>query len=237
MPIPPAQRFDGLETGQLRRCPGAASQPAADGSAPWRDSERHARLRSGPGAAGAVMRALPPSPPSSWSPPRWRRGRCAAAGDDDGYRVRAIFDNAGFVIPGEDVKVAGVKVGSIDAVEVTPDFKAAVVLRIDDPGYQDFRADARCRVRPQSLIGERFVECEPTQRAGRGAEAPGAAAADRRAGRARASTCCPSTARSTTVDLDLINDIMRRALPRAAVDHPQRARHGRWPAAAGTSTR
>jgi phospholipid/cholesterol/gamma-HCH transport system substrate-binding protein len=37
-PIPPSQRFDGLETNQLRRCPGAASQPAADGSAPWRDS-------------------------------------------------------------------------------------------------------------------------------------------------------------------------------------------------------
>jgi phospholipid/cholesterol/gamma-HCH transport system substrate-binding protein len=37
-PIPPSQRFDGLETDQLRRCPGAASQPAADGSAPWRDA-------------------------------------------------------------------------------------------------------------------------------------------------------------------------------------------------------
>jgi phospholipid/cholesterol/gamma-HCH transport system substrate-binding protein len=37
-PIPPSQRFDGLETNQLRRCPGAASQPSADGSAPWRDS-------------------------------------------------------------------------------------------------------------------------------------------------------------------------------------------------------
>jgi phospholipid/cholesterol/gamma-HCH transport system substrate-binding protein len=37
-PIPPSQRFDGLEINQLRRCPGAASQPAADGSAPWRDT-------------------------------------------------------------------------------------------------------------------------------------------------------------------------------------------------------
>ena len=27
-PIPPAQRFDGLETGVLKRCPGAASQRA-----------------------------------------------------------------------------------------------------------------------------------------------------------------------------------------------------------------
>jgi len=36
-PIAPSHRFDGLEINQLRRCPGAASQPAADGSAPWRD--------------------------------------------------------------------------------------------------------------------------------------------------------------------------------------------------------
>jgi len=35
--ITPSHRFDELETNQLRRCPGAASQPAADGSAPWRD--------------------------------------------------------------------------------------------------------------------------------------------------------------------------------------------------------
>jgi phospholipid/cholesterol/gamma-HCH transport system substrate-binding protein len=37
VPIPGSQRFEGYRTGQLRRCPGAASQPAADGSSPWRD--------------------------------------------------------------------------------------------------------------------------------------------------------------------------------------------------------
>jgi phospholipid/cholesterol/gamma-HCH transport system substrate-binding protein len=37
-PIPDANRFDGLETGVIRRCPGAATQPPADGSAPFRDS-------------------------------------------------------------------------------------------------------------------------------------------------------------------------------------------------------
>src|SRR3954466_3554157 len=34
-PIPPEQRFDALQTGALQRCPGAASQPAADGSSPY----------------------------------------------------------------------------------------------------------------------------------------------------------------------------------------------------------
>ncbi|HEX5781702.1 MAG TPA: MlaD family protein, partial [Solirubrobacteraceae bacterium] len=63
----------------------------------------------------------------------------AGAGDDNAkYKVRAIFENAGFVIPGEDVKVAGVRIGAIDSIEVTGDFKAAVVLDITDPGYQDF---------------------------------------------------------------------------------------------------
>ncbi len=38
-PIPANQRFNGLTGGQSKRCPGAASQPPADGSAPWRDSD------------------------------------------------------------------------------------------------------------------------------------------------------------------------------------------------------
>ncbi|MEA2311233.1 MAG: phospholipid/cholesterol/gamma-HCH transport system substrate-binding protein, partial [Solirubrobacteraceae bacterium] len=37
-PIPPSQRFDGLQTGVIKRCPGAASQPAADGSSPYTDN-------------------------------------------------------------------------------------------------------------------------------------------------------------------------------------------------------
>jgi phospholipid/cholesterol/gamma-HCH transport system substrate-binding protein len=36
-PIPPENRLDSLQTGVIRRCPGAASQPPADGSAPFTD--------------------------------------------------------------------------------------------------------------------------------------------------------------------------------------------------------
>ena len=42
------------------------------------------------------------------------------------YLVRAVFDNSSFVIPGEDVKVAGVKVGTIQSVGLTDDNKAAI---------------------------------------------------------------------------------------------------------------
>jgi phospholipid/cholesterol/gamma-HCH transport system substrate-binding protein len=36
-PIPPGDRFDGFQTGQLKRCPGAATQAPADNSAPFTD--------------------------------------------------------------------------------------------------------------------------------------------------------------------------------------------------------
>jgi ABC-type transporter Mla subunit MlaD len=133
-----------------------------------------------------------------------------AGGDDDGdYKVRAIFDNAGFVIAGEDVKVAGVKIGTIDAVDVTEDFKAAVTLDITDAGYQDFRQDASCIVRPQSLIGERFVECELTQ-ARSADEEPPPKLEKIDDGPGEGEYLLPIDRTAKAVDLDLINGIMQR---------------------------
>src|SRR5262245_36839034 len=99
-----------------------------------------------------------------------------ATGDDDGpYLVRAIFDNGAFIANDEEVRIAGARVGSVRSVEVsrgdevTSDDgsklpgKAVVVLQIDDDGFKDFREDASCRIRPQSLLGEKYVDCVPTQ--------------------------------------------------------------------------
>ena len=73
----------------------------------------------------------------------------------DGYKVRVIFDNAFSIIEGEDVRVSGVNVGKIETLEVTKDNKAAAVLNITDKNFQDFRRDAKCTTRPQSLSGEK----------------------------------------------------------------------------------
>jgi ABC-type transporter Mla subunit MlaD len=135
-------------------------------------------------------------------------GTGAAAPPPGTYRVRAIFENAFSVIPGEDVKVAGVKVGKIDALDVTPDQKAAVVLRIDRAGFKDFRRDAECTIRPQSLIGEKFVECTPTQPRPDGSKAPPPL---RRitTGAGRGQYLLPVSQTSRPVDLDLIANVMR----------------------------
>jgi ABC-type transporter Mla subunit MlaD len=86
-----------------------------------------------------------------------------ASGDDGAYRVRAIFMNASFLVEDVDVKVAGVKVGQVEEISVTDENRAAVVLRIDDEAFQNFRRDAECAIRPQSLIGDKYVECTLTQ--------------------------------------------------------------------------
>src|ERR687898_374405 len=86
-----------------------------------------------------------------------------ATDDDtqDAYHVRAIFDNASTLVPGEDVKVAGVPVGVISDLNVTHDNRAAVTLRIDDTGFVPWKRDAQCKIGSQGLIGEKFVDCEP----------------------------------------------------------------------------
>src|SRR4051812_25619326 len=127
---------------------------------------------------------------------------------EPGYQVRAIFDNAGFVIGGEDVKIAGVRVGKVASLDVTSDFKAAVVLDITEPGYQDFRNDATCIVRPQNLIGERFVECKPTQPRSATAKAPPSLRKIDQ-GPGEGQYLLPVSNTMQTVDIDLIGNTMR----------------------------
>jgi len=131
-----------------------------------------------------------------------------AGNDAGGYRVRAIFMNAFSVIPGEDVKIAGVKVGKIESLDVTPDHKAAVVLRIDRAGFDDFRTDAECTIRPQSLIGEKFVECTPTQPRPENAQ-PAPKLRKIQRGPGKGQYLLPVSQTSKPVDLDLLNNTLR----------------------------
>ncbi len=77
------------------------------------------------------------------------------------YNVRAIFDDASFAANGEDVRIAGANVGSIQSLGVTSGKKAAVTISITNPAFFPFHANATCEIRPQSLIGEEYVDCLP----------------------------------------------------------------------------
>ena len=194
--LSPAERRTAQLRGGNRFCPGAATQPATDGSNPFTDDGRLTADDCVPSAeaGGPVRTAHEAADPDRAGRgrragrARGRRGRRRRRGGD--YKVRAIFDSAAFAIPGQDVMVAGAKVGSVDELAVTDDKRAAVILKIDEPAFQDFREDAECQIRLQSVIGEKLVECVPTQPRPEGDPAPPRCARSRTARTAPASTCC-----------------------------------------------
>jgi len=142
---------------------------------------------------------------------------------ESGYVVRAIFDNGGFMVKGEQVRIAGANVGEIESVGVTlpgeidsyeggqPKAvagKAVITMKITDPGFQDFRSDASCLIRPQSLIGEKFVDCRPTlPRAPGSPPAPPLKKVPEGQPGGGSQYLLPLENNSTSVDPDLINDI------------------------------
>lgn len=91
----------------------------------------------------------------------WPRG---GGGDPGARTVEVVFDSARGVSPGSAVKVAGARVGRVTAVELTERHRALLTLEID-PAIGPLRRDATCGIRPEGLIGERFVACEPGRRA------------------------------------------------------------------------
>jgi len=118
----------------------------------------------------------------------------------DPYDVRAIFDDASFAVPGEQVRVAGAPVGSIASLGVTSSKQAAVTLEIDDSRFAPFHANATCSIRPQSLIGEMYVDCSPGTTSApvlnRITTGPGAGA-----------YYLPVTRTNSPVDFDIVQDI------------------------------
>ncbi len=128
----------------------------------------------------------------------------------DPYMVRAIFDDASFAVQGEQVRVAGAPVGSIASLDVCvaetgscrPGTlnKAAVTLEIEDSRFAPFHANATCAIRPQSLIGEMYVDCNPGT-----AAAP--ALRKIRNGPGKGDYYLPVTQTSSPVDFDIVQDI------------------------------
>ncbi len=144
-------------------------------------------------------------------------------GTSGDYRVRGIFDNGSFVVNGEQVRVAGANVGTVESVDVTGNDeiasdeggphpvpgKAVVVMNITDSGFKDFRADASCLIRPQSLIGEKFVDCTPTQPRAPGTPLPPPLQKIDDGQPGAGQYLLPLENNGKTVDLDLIQNISR----------------------------
>ena len=75
------------------------------------------------------------------------------------------FDNAFGLTSGGDLKVGGVRAGSTTGFDLKKiangRYVAVVKGQISESGVAPFKTDASCEIRPQSLIGEYYVDCQP----------------------------------------------------------------------------
>src|SRR3954466_13018777 len=107
------------------------------------------------------------------------------------YRVE--LDNAFGLTDGSDVKLGGVRAGTIDGLELDQRTRRAIVgVKLTLPGFDTLKRDAFCQVRPQSLIGEYYLDCQP----GRGPALP-------------AGGHIPVAHTGSAIGLDLLNTMQR----------------------------
>jgi phospholipid/cholesterol/gamma-HCH transport system substrate-binding protein len=81
----------------------------------------------------------------------------------DSYRVSATFASAGQLVRGNDVKVGGVPVGKIAAIELTDDGRARLELEIEDGELAPLHRGTVATIRSHSLSGiaNRYVSIAP----------------------------------------------------------------------------
>ena len=118
-----------------------------------------------------------------------------AGNGSSGNQYWVELDNAFGLISGGDLKIAGVRAGKITKLKLDKQTNRALVgIQINKTGFGDLRADTHCDVRPQSLIGEYFVDCQP-----------GTSPQHLRAG-----AVIPVSHTSSTVAPDLVNNVLRK---------------------------
>ena len=120
----------------------------------------------------------------------------AASSDDrsnKGRRYVVQLNNAFGMVEEGDVRVSGTNAGKIKKIELDEKtMKALVEIELTEDGYGTFRKDAECETRPQSPLGEYYMDCKP------GADAEELPENGR------------ITNTASTIPPDLITNIMRR---------------------------
>ena len=108
------------------------------------------------------------------------------------YKIE--FQNAFGLVTGADFKVAGVPAGTIKAINLDQkSLNAVVTIQVNRSGFGQFHQDATCESRPESLIGEYFVDCNP------GSSGPVL----------KAGSTIPVSHTQSTIPADLLQDTMR----------------------------
>jgi len=119
----------------------------------------------------------------------------SGAKEEKGNQFTVEFDNAFGLVKGGDVKVAGVRAGTISKLRLDHKTKRALIdFEITKNGFGSLREDTYCESRPQSLIGEYYIDCTP-----------GKSPTELKAG-----AKIPVEQTASTIPPDLLANVMRR---------------------------
>ncbi len=117
-----------------------------------------------------------------------------ASNGDGGTKYWVELDDAFGIISGGDLKIAGVRAGKTGELKVDRrTHRALVEVEITKTGFGSLRTDVTCQARPQSLIGEYFIDCQP-----------GTSATELKPG-----STIPVERTSSVVAPDLVNNVLR----------------------------
>jgi len=75
------------------------------------------------------------------------------------YVVYAEFEKAGGIKPKAIVEIAGVEIGTVKPVRITPDYRARLTIEIDKK--IQLQEDAIASIKTKGLIGEQYVQISP----------------------------------------------------------------------------
>jgi virulence factor Mce-like protein len=115
------------------------------------------------------------------------------AGAGDAQRYTVVLDNAFGLTVGSDLRSSGVPVGRVTGLDVQRSTsRALATIDVTRPDFAGFRMDVFCEVKPQSLIGEYYLDCDP-------GHSPDPAPAT-----------IPVEQTAATIPPDLVLDILRR---------------------------
>ena len=124
----------------------------------------------------------------------------AAKEEEVGTDEKPIYwvqlDNAFGLVQGADFKLSGVRAGKITELRlqrVGDTYKALVGVQLTAPRIQRLRTDVTCESKPQSLIGEYFIDCNPGRN--QAVLAPG--------------STVPVERTFSTIPTDLVNNVLR----------------------------
>ncbi len=86
----------------------------------------------------------------------------AIFGGSGGYRVKAVFENAGQLVNGNQVRVGGQTVGTISDIELNDAAQAVVTMDVDDE-FAPLHEGTQATIRATSLSGiaNRYVSLQP----------------------------------------------------------------------------